>query len=104
MEEYNQKFHEVADKAGDMIKHCTNNVAAGATKLIGSTCLVCADGGRAAHGLCSSQVAHEIVVCQHAFHRVGQRYCHSQRKPFWYGHHLGNAQVQALFDMSSVCL
>lgn len=84
-------FHEAADKTARHAKALHQQCGGRRRMLAGSTCLVCANGGCAAHGLCSSQVAYEVVVCQHAFHRVGQRNCHSQGKPFWYGHHLRKA-------------
>lgn len=52
------------------------------------TSLVSADGGGSAHGLSSSQVAHQVVVVQHALHAVGQCNGDSQRQALRYGHHL----------------
>lgn len=52
------------------------------------TGFVTADGRGTAHGLSCPQVAHEVVVCQHALHAVGKADGDGQRKALRNGDHL----------------
>jgi len=51
-------------------------------------CFVGADGGGTPHGLRGTQPSHQVVVLQHALHRVGQSYRHGQGQALWDSHHL----------------
>ena len=62
----------------------------------GRTRLVGADGRRAAHGLRGGQVAHKVVVGQHALHAVGQRDGDCQGQALRDGHHLWATPASSL--------